>query len=477
MLRRLRTPVPGPEAPAPAVASDSSPAVSGAASAVSAVAADVAPVALAGGSSMPQSAPLMTARPTAGDTHWASATKYLMATALVLFGLLVLYWSRGFLPVLITAGLIAFVIRPLIGWFHNRLRFPRSLATGVAYLIAALVILSIPLIIIPTVWSGIDELRRADYGPIFSGIESAIVGAQQTLGGIPVLGDVLSRSLEPINELLRTLQQGALPQLAVPSTLLESLNLSLSSLGALTGVVGPVVAWFVGAALTLLISVYLSSSRYSLRRFVLARLPPAYAPEIAALFARIGWTWGSFLQGQLKLMLFIGVVVFLGNLLLGNRYAAMLGIISGVLELIPSLGPALALIPGLLVALIFGSSWIGVNHFIFAIIVLIFYLLVQIFENQVVVPRVLGDAVELPPLVVLIGVIVAGSQAGILGALIAVPVIGTAREVVGYVYGKIIEAPAPEARLSPEPASVTGLWSAGRTLAARLFGRGGASRS
>ena len=207
----------------------------------------------------------------------------------------------------------------------------------------------------------------------------------------------------------------------------------------------------IAASFAFLISVYLSSGRYSLRAFLLDKTPPAYVPELSILLDRIAWTWGSFLRGQLKLMFLIGFTVMVGNAVLGNRYAAVLGLISGILELIPSIGPALALIPGVLVALIFGSSWMGVSNLIFALIVLAFYLLVQALENQFVVPRVLGDAVELPPVVVLVGVLVGGSLGGILGALIAVPVIGTVREIVGYLYGKIIEAPAIEAPPELEP--------------------------
>jgi predicted PurR-regulated permease PerM len=110
------------------------------------------------------------------------------------------------------------------------------------------------------------------------------------------------------------------------------------------------------------------------------------------------------------------------------------------------------------------------NHLIFAGIVLAFYLLVQAFENQYIVPRVLGDAVELPPLVVLVGVLVGGSIAGILGALIAVPVIGTGKEVISYLYGKIIEAPAIEAPPPLEPGLIGNLKNFGRRFAGRLFG-------
>jgi hypothetical protein len=77
---------------------------------------------------------------------------------------------------------------------------------------------------------------------------------------------------------------------------------------------------------------------------------------------------------------------------------------------------------------------------------------VQQLENSVIVPRVLGDAVDLPPLIVMTGVLVGGTVAGILGALLATPVIGTAREILRYVYRKMLgEDPFPPVAEAPAP--------------------------
>jgi len=78
--------------------------------------------------------------------------------------------------------------------------------------------------------------------------------------------------------------------------------------------------------------------------------------------------------------------------------------------------------------------------------VIAFYILVQVIENQLLVPYVLGDAVDLPPLIVIIGVVIGGSAFGLLGVFLATPVISSGREVFMYLYDKILEPP-PE----PEP--------------------------
>jgi predicted PurR-regulated permease PerM len=151
--------------------------------------------------------------------------------------------------------------------------------------------------------------------------------------------------------------------------------------------------------------------------------------------------WNSFLRGQLSLMVVVGVIVWIGNALLGTPQALFLGVLAGLLEVIPSLGPVLATIPAVILALLFGSGYIPVENWAFALMVIAFYILVQVVENQLLVPYILGDAVDLPPLFVIIGVVIGGSAFGLLGVFLATPVISTGREVFMYLYDKILEPP------------------------------------
>jgi hypothetical protein len=96
-----------------------------------------------------------------------------------------------------------------------------------------------------------------------------------------------------------------------------------------------------------------------------------------------------------------------------------------------------------------------VDNLTFAIIVLIFYLLVQVLENNFVVPRVMGQELKLHPLVVLIGILVGAASFGVLGALLAAPVIAMAKVVLNYLYRKVLgEDPfPPEVLDADEPKS------------------------
>jgi predicted PurR-regulated permease PerM len=143
-------------------------------------------------------------------------------------------------------------------------------------------------------------------------------------------------------------------------------------------------------------------------------------------------------------MLFIGVISWLGLTILGVPGAPYLGIVAGLLEIVPNIGPVLSAVPAVIVALLQGSMYIHVSPLVMASIVILFYCLVQQVENQFLVPMVLGKAVNLPPLVVMTGVLVGAEVGGLLGILLASPVIATIRDIVSYLYRKILgENPFP----------------------------------
>jgi predicted PurR-regulated permease PerM len=129
---------------------------------------------------------------------------------------------------------------------------------------------------------------------------------------------------------------------------------------------------------------------------------------------------GAWFRGQLSLCTFIGVITFLGLSVLSffnpilAEFALPLALIAGVLEIVPVLGPALALIPALFV-----GATINIQ-FMFAI--LIVYLVIQQIETNVVIPRVMNRAVGIDPVIVIIGIMVGNTLMGPLGSLLSVPV-------------------------------------------------------
>jgi predicted PurR-regulated permease PerM len=377
-------------------------------------------------------------------THWSRTTKYIVGVVLFLSFVIMIYISRGSLSLVIFAGLIAFVVRPLIDWFQRRLKMKRGAATGITYLLVIILLITLPLLLIPPIIDGLNTLLNIDYQAVAQSLSTWLQTATVQLQSMPIPGAIFGPLLGSLSLALQDFSTAA-STTNVEQVTYASLTSQVARLtGFLVNVVGPVVSAAVSFGFMLLISLHMSLSAESIQKSYPRLIPENYRPEISKLIERIMNVWSSFLRGQLSLMVLMGVLTFLLNWILGTPYPLFLGFLAGLLEVIPSLGPFLATIPAVLLALFFGSTRFAIDPLIFALIVIAGYVLLSAFENQVLVPKILGDAVSLPPLVVILGVVIFGSLFGILGIFLATPVISTGKEIYVYLYDKILEPPLVE---------------------------------
>ena len=168
-------------------------------------------------------------------------------------------------------------------------------------------------------------------------------------------------------------------------------------------------------------------------------VPPDYRDDFARLRVQITDVWSAFLRGQLLLGLAMVAITTVACMAVGLPYALVMGLIAGVMEFIPNFGAILALIPAVLVAFIQGSNFLPLSNVWFAVVVLVLYLAIQQIEGNLLLPRILGRSLNLHPLVVLTGIIVGGSLGGILGMLLATPVIATLRVVGRYTFHRLYD--------------------------------------
>ena len=394
--------------------------------------------------------PLAITRPT--STRWSRGTKYFVSALLFLALLGILYISSQSLSTIIFAGLLTFIVHPVIKFFQRRLKMKRGAATLITYVLVLALIIMVPFLIIPSIVQAIQFIASINYASLLENISNWAELQAQNVLSIPLIGHSLSSSL---NQLAQIVSDIALqnPQSSA------NIDISFENLGGritqtlqfLVSVFGPLISIGTKVVFTLLISLHMSLSVDMIRQGIKKLIPTAYEDEILSLIRRIIIIWQSFLRGQISLMVIMGILVWLGNAILGTPQALILGILAGLLEVIPSLGPILATIPAVILALFFGSqtSFLGLDrleHWAFALVVIGFYILIQVIENQLLVPYILGDAVDLPPLIVIVGVVIGGSAFGLLGVFLATPVISTSREIFMYLYDKILEPPP-----DPEP--------------------------
>jgi len=317
--------------------------------------------------------------------------------------------------------LFVYLLDPPVRWLV-RLRVPRTLAILIVYVITIVAIVEfLALTLTPL----INEIVRfiSDLPTLVDDLDNQL----QRLGEIYARLQIPDAVRDWLDEMLANLQeQGAISPSAVDlSLLLPVLTGATSLIGLLFGyLILPV--WVA----------YLLKDRVVLLAAFDRSIPGSWRFDVWAVIRTIEHVFGQWVRGQLILGLSVGVLTFAGLLIASElidpifgRYALLLSVIAGVLELIPIIGPIIAAIPAVLLAATAGP---GVM-----VAALVLYTLIQQIENNFLVPKIQGDAVELHPAVVMFAIIVGGSLAGLLGAILALPMTAAFRDVVRYLFRRL----------------------------------------
>ena len=249
--------------------------------------------------------------------------------------------------------------------------------------------------------------------------------------------------------------------LDLPRPLRQSIDSLLAELGTGIGSIDPTTllpiatlfAGILGAIVAYIIvpvwAFYLIKDRPALSAAAERSLPEPWRADVRAVSGLVLRVFGQWLRGQVILGLAVGVATFVGLLVLGatvdpvfSRFAIFLSVVAAVFELLPIIGPILSAIPAVLLALTAGLQP--------ALAAVLLYAIVQQVENNVLVPKIQGDAVELHPSIVMVALVVGGAIGGLLGAILALPITAAARDVFRYLFHRL-----------DEPA-----WTTGEALAA-----------
>ncbi|MFQ5615372.1 MAG: AI-2E family transporter, partial [Anaerolineales bacterium] len=208
------------------------------------------------------------------------------------------------------------------------------------------------------------------------------------------------------------------------------------------------LAWIL---VILVATYYLLQDWKRLRGWVVGVVPEAYQPDVRRLLREINNIWRAYLRGQLTWMLAVGVVVTIALLIIGTPGGVVLGVLTGLFSLLPDLGPAIAALLTVTVALFEGSSYLALSNLWFAALVIIVYLVAINAMNIFLRPRILGRSVKLHEGVVFIAIISAVVLQGVLGALIILPVISSTAVIGRYLRRRILGMPPFPEPVEPPP--------------------------
>lgn len=355
---------------------------------------------------------LQAARP---SRRWHPFTKQVVLIVILIGLVWALFRFSQVLAPTVIACLLAYVLSPLITWLQRRARIPRALGILLSFLLLLGVISSLPALIIPSLVQQVQDLNVD--------LERIVLTATDWMGQQEVLVfgfPVNLRSLySQVGEGLRDL-------------------FSPAATGAVSLVVN-VASGLLWVIYILVVTFYLLLDGPRLREYFPQLLPPQYRDELLRLVEQVDRIWRAFFRGQLVLALTIGSVVTVVAAALGLSNALALGLLAGVLEFLPNIGPAVAALPAVLLALFQGSSYLPLSRWAFALVVILAYVVIQQVENSLLMPRIIGRSVRLHPLVVIVGIVLGASLAGLLGIFLAAPTLATLRILLGYAYRKVLD--------------------------------------
>ncbi len=369
--------------------------------------------------------------------RWGGTTKLIVGlTAVTLIGLTVWRFQIVIAP-LVTAVVIAYFLNPLITVLAARLRWPRTAVVAIIYLSLLLALIALV--------TGLGLV-------VVNQISNLNLNIQQIVESLPGRIDALLHS--NLSLWGYTLDLSQLDLTPLYDQIISSSRAVLSQAGTTVARAASSTAEFFGWALfVLVISFYITKD---IARFGVAidryAADPGYQYDVSRLTGEFSQIWNAFLRGQAILGLTIAIINWIGLTILGVRYAFGLGLLAGLLEFIPIIGPLLAGSVGTAVALFQDGNWLHLTPWAYAAIVALFFLAVQQVENNFLVPRIIGRHLNLHPIFIMVGAIIGATMAGVLGLLLAAPVVATLRMLGRYAWRKMMDLPPfPD----PEPGAVS----------------------
>lgn len=383
------------------------------------------------------------APPPASSPQWSPTTKLVVGLTLVALAAGVLIVFRRYIAPLTLALVLAYLLYPLCQWLHRRLPFSWRATVGLVYLGLILLLGTVMFLLGLALVQQIQSLYQVVL--VFFTRE------------VPRLAQDLSTSVYRIGPFAVDLTQ--YDWTGFSQQLLSSVQPMLGQLGVAVSVIATRTLALLGwLAFILLISYFLlaESSQSTLTWLPLHQLP-TYGPELQRLAHELGRIWHTFLRGQFTAFVAMSVLAAIVLTGLGVRYSLGLALLVGAARFLPYIGPLVVYIIITLVVLLQPQNFWGLEpwkHVLVSIGVLV--VLDQIYDN-LVMPRFFGRVLGVHPAAVLLAAIMLTQLIGLLGFMLAAPVVASGKVLLRYVIFKLFDLD-PWGTAQPVPARPSLPW-------------------
>jgi predicted PurR-regulated permease PerM len=344
-----------------------------------------------------------------GRTAWALVGIFLALCIVLLVG----WWIRVIIPPLVLAGAITFLLNPVVTRLHRR-GFPRVIGTAAAYAIVIGVVVIIGLLVSPLVEEQVDLLSE-EWPEVRADLEDTIndLSKESVENDWPI-------QIPSVEELEGQVgdRNGEESNFGAQVTSLTRLAERIFHV-ALIFILGPIVAF------------YLLMDLPHIRRVTEEMIPDGSRDEVLLIAHRLNLAVGGFFRGQLAVAVIVGILVSLGLLVIGLPGWLIVGMIAGLFNMIPLIGPYVGAVPGIVIAL-------TQRDLKTALLVVAVMTIAQQIDNHFISPVVMKRAVQLHPAAVMMALLIGGTLSGFFGLLIAVPFAASLKIVGGHIWRKYV---------------------------------------
>jgi predicted PurR-regulated permease PerM len=350
------------------------------------------------------------------ETRISPESKRLLLVGLIIVIAVFLYVVRDILTIFVLAILITYVLLPAVERLVRWTRLSRGLIVALLYLLLLTLIVGPMAMVAPRMIHQIQE-TNVDLQAITQQVyEMAVKRGPISVGGVNINpSDVYS-------------QVQGFWQLAVSYITARTADLVVSIVSTLSFIF-----------LTLVIAFYLLKETPRFSHLVLSFTTSPYHPDVRRMLAEVHVVFGTFLRGQLLLMLSVFLMTSVALTLVGLRNALPLALAAGLLEIVPIIGPVLAAIPAVLIAFFQDPIPYGLNSVTYTLLIVGVYIVIQQIEGNLLVPNIIGRSVNLHPAAVIFGVLAGATIGGLLGVFLAAPVAASLRIVGRFVLQLLLD--------------------------------------
>ena len=300
------------------------------------------------------------------------------------------------MPPVILALVLYYLINPLINVLESKLHINRIISIAFVFIIILALLIWGVMSLIPFVQSQVDSLVK-NWPQYWDSLNKSL----QNMFSDPKLHIVKERLATTNASITKSFEK------SMSQILPQTMNNLSSAVSVLTNVVmilltAPFILFF------------MLKDDKKFKVSVVKFVPNRLKKSVSDMLSEISQSLSSYITGQLTVAFWVAVMFFVGYLIIGQRYALILGIVAGILNLIPYVGSALALIPSLVIAAFIAPSMV--------IKVLIVFAVEQTIETRVISPIIVGNKMQMHPVTTILVLLVSAGLYGLVGMIAGIPI-------------------------------------------------------